>query len=391
MVIALGLLLLATPTVTDGEEITVSLDRPDPFSAAFGEVTIEAVVVGSEPIERVVFSVDGVVVGELLEPPWTLTVQLGADPTAHRFDVVAHGRSGATGSGGLHTPELRIDDSLDIALQQLFVTVTRGRDRVLDLGPESFAVIDDGQRQELVTFARGDIPFSAVVLVDSSTSMRGEKLDAALAGARVFFDGMRTLDEGKLLVFSDRVLHTTPFTTSPETLGIGLTSIEAKGGTALNDHLFLALRQLLDRQGRRVVILLSDGVDSHSVLDMADVARAARRNQALVYWLRLPYRAGRPADEMPSLTTAWRGVEDYRREIDSLARTVRESGGSVRPLASIEEISVAFRGILEELRQQYVLGYYPTGKRHDGSWRRVRVRADRPGVEIRCRAGYLDD
>lgn len=390
LLLALGVLAVGSAGVSAEEPITVSLDSPDPFRPAFGEVVIEAVVVSPEPVERVVFHVDGLAVGELAEPPWRFTTDLGEDVGEHRFDVVAYGLSGATGSGGLTTPGIRIDDELDIGLQQLYVTVSRDGRRLLDLERQAFAVIDERESQRLVTFERGDIPFTALVLVDSSTSMRGEKLDAALQGAKAFFDGMRPLDEGKLMVFSDRVLHVTPFTTYPDILGAGLAGVEARGGTALADHLYLAFRQLEERQGRRVVILLSDGVDSHSVLAMADVLRLARRSQALVYWLRLPYHAGRPADEMPAVRTAWHGAEDYEREITTLQQTVLESGGAMRPLGGVVDIAPAFGEILAELREQYVLGYYPSTSRRDGSWRRVRVRVDRSGVEVRSRGGYLD-
>ncbi len=380
--------LLLAPALLAQEQISVTLDSPDPFRAIWGEVVVEAVVRSPEEIVRVAFYVDGIVVGELEAPPYRLRVAIGDDVGAHRFEVVAYGASGATGSAALTTPPLRVDEELRVSLQQLYVTVTdRSGARVLDLGVEDFDVLDGRNRQEVVTFARGDIPFTAMVLVDASISMAGEKLRSALLGAKAFFAGMRALDEGRLLVFSDRILHTTPFTTFPEVLSAGLGNVRTRGGTALNDHLYLALKELEERQGRRVVLLLSDGVDSHSVLETADVLRVARRSQALVYWLRLPYGRGELA---PDLSTPWRDVRGYRREREILERTVAESGGRIRILSSIEEISPAFTGILEELRDQYVLGYYPSVARHDKSWRQVRVRLRRPRLGIRCREGYFD-
>lgn len=375
----------------DAEPITVSVDRPTSFEPTYGEVEIEAVVVAEESIERVVFYVDGVVVGELAEPPWRLLADLGDDVSEHRFEVVAYGVSGAQGTSRITTPGLRVDDTLAVQLQQLYVTVTRGGQRVLDLEKDDFAVIDDREPQELVTFARGDIPFTAAVLVDSSHSMAGDKLRSALRGAETFFHGMQALDEGKLLVFSDRILHTSPFTTFADVLTTGLGQVEARGGTSLNDHLYLALQQLESRQGRRVVVLLSDGVDSHSVLSMSEVLPLARRSQALIYWLRLPYRKGMvEEDQLPALTTSWRNSETYREEYDLLRRLVVESGGRIQTLASLEEIEPAFQEILTELREQYVLGYNPSQMRRDGSWHRVRVRLRPGGLEVRSRDGYLD-
>jgi Ca-activated chloride channel family protein len=379
------------PASSADDAIFVSLDRPDPFQPAFGDVEIEAIVSTSEEIERVVFYVDGVVMGELQQPPWVFSVNLGEDVGQHRFEAIAYGLSGTTGSGGVTTPGIRVDEEVRINLQQLYVTVSRDEERVLALQQDDFLIFDNKRRQELVTFARGDIPFTAMVLVDSSTSMRGEKLQAALGGARAFFDGMRELDEGKLLVFSDRILHTTPFTTFSSVLSAGLGQVQAQGGTALNDHLYLSLKQLERRQGRRVVLILSDGVDSHSVLTMRDVLAMARRSQALIYWLRLPYGV-EAADhhDLPNLTTAWRDTATYHSEFEKLQRTVLESGGRIHILNFLDEIGSAFQEILAELREQYVLGYYPSVSRRDGGWHEVTVRVDGENLVVRSRNGYLD-
>ncbi|MEM7581799.1 MAG: VWA domain-containing protein [Acidobacteriota bacterium] len=373
--------------------IAVSLDQPDPFTPAHGMVRIEAVVVADEPITRVAFYVDSVVVGELTEPPYHLEIDVGDDNQEHRFQVVAYGVSGATGSGVVTTPKIRVDEEVSITLQQLYVTATRDGEPVLDLGRDDFAVIDRNLRQNLITFTRGNIPFTALVLLDASVSMEGQKLADALAGAEAFFAGMRPLDEGKLLAFSDRILHSTPFTTISDVLAAGLDRIRATGGTALNDHLYLALKQLQARQGRRVVILLSDGVDSHSVLPMNDVLRNARRSQALIYWLQLPYRRGglsADGSKLPKIASTWRRPDDYQREFSLLRRTVEESGGRVQLLASTEEIADAFASILTELREQYALGFYPEKPNHDGRWRRLKVRVRPAGVDLRYREGYLD-
>ena len=391
LIVFLGWVLMPARVAAQAE-IIVNLDKPDPFSPTHGRVDIEAVVMSEEEIERVAFYVDGMVMGELSDPPYVLSVNVGQDNVEHRFQVVAYGISGATGSSLLTTPAIRVDEEVSINLQQLYVTVTRGDQRVLDLERDDFAVLDEGRKQSLVTFARGDVPFTAVVLLDSSVSMKGPPLGSALAGAEAFLTSMDRLDEGKLLVFSDRILHSTPFTTFPDVLTAGLGNVEARGGTALNDHLYLALKQLEERQGRRVVILLSDGIDSHSVLSMSDVASKARRSQALIYWLRLPYRDEFPerGEDLPLITSAWRSTEDYRREFDLLKRTVEESGGRVQSLASLDEIEAAFRGIHAELRDQYVLGFYPQRPRHDGTWRQVRVRLRPAGLEVRSRDGYVD-
>lgn len=373
------------------DDIIVTIYEPVSYAPAIGRVEIVADVVADEPIERVAFYVDGVVVGELTAPPYELDVDLPEENRQHLFEVIAYGASGATGRGDVITPRIRVDEEVTVSLQQLYVTATDDGERVLDLDSEEFTVLDRGARQRIVTFARGDIPFTATILLDSSESMAGEKLQAALEGARAFIDGMRPLDEGRLMVFSDRILHLSPYTTFPEVLTLGLDSIRARGGTALNDHLYLALRQLEERQGRRVVILLSDGIDSHSVLSMEDALERTRRSQALVYWLRLPFHGEETSeDSRPSLSSPWRNRADHREQFELLKSAVEESGGRIADLGHISEIAPTFRNILQELREQYVLGFYPPDPRHDGSWRRVEVRAARPGVRVRARGGYID-
>ncbi len=378
-------------TAGDEPRLRIFLDRPDPLSPALGRVEMAATVSGEEPVARVVFYVDGIVAAELAAPPWQATVEVGTENQRHRFEAIAYGDSGVLARTSFTTPRIRVDEQVTISLQQLYVTVTENGGRVTDLERGEFTVLDEGRRQELVTFARGDIPFTAAVLLDSSISMAGDKLRAALAGAEAFFHRMGPLDEGRLIVFSDRILHMTPFTSFPEVLSAGLGGVNAAGGTALADHLYLALKQLQDRQGRRVVILLSDGVDSHSVLSMADALAQARRSQALIYWLRLPYGSG-AADGggLPRLASAWRSSDDYEREFALLTETVEDSGGRIQTLAAMSEIAPAFEEIRRELREQYVLGYYPTGARRDGRWRRVKVELRQPGHQVRARGGYHD-
>lgn len=384
---------IAGDSAGDGEKepLRVFLDRPEPFAPVFGEVEMVATVVAETRVERVVFYVDGVAMGERDEPPWRLTVGVGSKNLEHRFEVIAYGTGGRTASASARTPAIRVDEEVRVALQQLYVTVTdrASGEPLLSLGAGDFEISDQGRSQRVVTFEHGDIPFTAVVMVDASLSMEGAKLEAAVQGATWFFDGMRGLDESKLLVFSDRVLRTTPFTTVPEVLTAGLSTIRARGGTAVADHLYFALQQIEARQGRRVVILLSDGVDSHSVLRMGTVLERARRSQALLYWLQLPYTET-SGTEVPDLRGSWRSGEEYRQELETLRRVVEASAGRVQVLQSPEDIEPAFDEILRELREQYVIGYYPSVAKHDGSFRRVRVKVGRPGVDVRCQEGYLD-
>lgn len=381
---ALAALVAAPPAWA----IDVFITSPRPQTGVFGTVTIVAEVLSTEPVVEVVFRVDGEVVGRLPAPPWRLNVDVGHENVPHTFEVTARDASGATATGRVVTRTIAVDESVDLELQQLYVTVTRGGQRVLDLPRAAFTVLDEGDRQELVTFEGGDVPLVAALLVDSSLSMRGSRIQAALEGARAFVAGMRELDEASLMLFSDRLLHVTPFTSNAATIARGLDAVTAEGGTAVNDHLYAALKRLDLQQGRRVVVLLSDGTDIESVLSIEDVLWKARRSQSLVYWIRL--RGGESGDVV-SRTSAWRDMAGHERERNGLAQVVQESGGRIVDLDRIEDAPAAFREILAELREQYVLGYYPSVNLDDNRWHRVEVRVNAGfGLAVRAREGYVD-
>ena len=377
-----ALVLAAAPAAA----IDVLLRSPRANTPAFGEVTIEADVLSGEPVAEVEFRVDGRVVARLEQPPWRLTVDLGEGNDEHVFEVTARTASGAEATARTETPKVRVDDAIDLQLQQLYVTVTdRGSyDLTLDRG--AFRVRDGGGEQHLVTFERGDAPLAAMVLVDTSDSMQGDKLRTALEGAQVFLYGMRSLDEARLTLFSDRRIRDSAFSSHADDVTFGLGSAAAAGGTALNDHLYYALRLLDGRQGRRVVIVLSDGIDTDSLLAAEDVRWAARRSQAVIYWIRL--RDPRPPG---TFSSSWRSREEQAHELATLERTVAESGGTVHPIADVEGAAEAFRDILRELRRQFVLGFYPSRNLGDGAWHEIEVTL--PGTSgrtARTRDGYVD-
>jgi Ca-activated chloride channel family protein len=285
------------------------------------------------------------------------------------------------------TPSFRVDEEMDVELQELYVTVTSGGTRILDLAEADFSVTDDGAPQRIATFARGDVRLTAAILVDASASMKGHRLQLALAGATAFVEGMAEVDEAALLVFSDRLLHMTPFSADPAALTEGLASVPAAGGTALNDHLYLALRRLEEHPGRRVVILLTDGVDGHSALTMRQVQWNASRSRALVYWL----RSADLSDPRQQRHSAWKDPLRFREDYQLLAETVTGSGGRIVTLPDPSATTQAMREILAELREQYIIGYHPDNNRDDGRYHRVRVGVRGAGLQVRARGGYVDD
>lgn len=366
---------------------SIQIVSPPPGQPVFGEVEIRAEVRGA--VRRVEFFVDNLRVGIAEAPPWRVVIDVGNDNTEHSIEAVAYGAAGPIGSAKVQTLRLQVDDEIEVGLQQLYVIVERGGVRAGDLTRQDFTILDDGLPQEIITFERGEIPFTAVLLVDSSTSMAGSRLRTAIDGARSFVGGMKRLDEAKMILFSDRVLLETPFTSVPSILTLGLSNAEAGGGTALNDALYVGLKRLEGRQGRRVVILVSDGVDIESVLPMEQVQRSARQGHVVLYWLRLR-RLGEDTLPLMEIYSSWRDGEGHRREMELLRSAVLESGGRIETLDNLDQIQTALQKLLRELRDQYVLGYYPSQSKGRGSWHDLDLRVRGEGLQVRTQEGYLE-
>jgi Ca-activated chloride channel family protein len=216
--------------------------------------------------------------------------------------------------------------------------------------------------------------------------MKGEQLQVALDAARGLLSRLTPLDEALVMTFSDRSHQVTTSSSEIAGLAAALEDLESGGGTTLNDHLYLALRLLDHRQGRPVIILLSDGADTLSFLSMEEVLWKVHRSNAVIYRIHLHPSGIRSVP----LATAWRPTETHADEVEGLEAAVDDSGGRVTALARLEELEQALDDVLRELRQQYVVGYYPTDSKDDGTWRPVRVEVNAPEIGVRTRAGYVD-
>ncbi|MFQ5350414.1 MAG: VWA domain-containing protein [Thermoanaerobaculia bacterium] len=358
---------------------------PPALEPALGEVVVEIEVQHPE-VREVRLLVDGRASGSVSRRPYRWTIDLGEEFGPHRFEAVVIGSTGELARASHRTPGLRVDDQVDLGLRQLYVALEGEVAGGSPLAVEAFTVIDDGARQRVVTFEGGDAALAVAVLVDASDSMSGGALRAALEGARALLDGLDELDEATRLLFADGLLFGGPHGRVGDEVERILTTVSAAGGTALNDALYVALRQLESRQGRRVIVLLSDGLDIHSTLDMDQVLWAMRRSGSVVFWIEL--RTPRSDDRVRS---PWRTDDQHDVERAGLRRLVAESGGRVVPIQGIDDAAGAFGSILEELRSQYVLGYYPSRDRDDGAWHQVSVRVAREGIRARTRRGYVDD
>src|SRR5262245_47551309 len=157
-------LFLLLPPATHALEVRIV--RPAPGEALLGETEVRAdVLPAGAAVQRVEFILDGVPAGTAMQAPYRILLDAGDDNVEHRLEVVAYGPGSDPASASVLTPRLHTDTEIRVDLQQLFVTVENRGKPVLDLTQDDFSVLDQGTPQPFVTFGRGDVPFTAVLLV----------------------------------------------------------------------------------------------------------------------------------------------------------------------------------------------------------------------------------
>lgn len=270
-----------------------------------------------------------------------------------------------------------------VDLVALNVTVTDPSNRYLtDLAAEEFLVYEDGVKQEVAYFSRTSLSLSVSLLLDSSASME-DKMRTTQEAALEFVRSLRPEDQAQVIDFDSRVSVLAPFTGSKADLAKAITSTVPGGSTSLYTAVYIALRELnrtelrgMEDRRRRAIVLLSDGEDTSSLVSYDEVLEAAKRAETVVY-----------AIGIRSKDTNWAG-KGYGQADFALRQLTTQTGGRVFFPSSVGELKSIYALISQELSSQYLLGYMPTNQKRDGSWRRINIRAARPGATARTRMGY---
>ena len=273
---------------------------------------------------------------------------------------------------------LRVD--VELALVNVVVTDPYNR-LVTGLDSDNFRVFEDSVEQEIVNFSSEDVPISIGVIFDCSGSM-SNKLGKAREAAIEFFRTANPEDEFFLVSFNERAELASSFTNSVEDLQSRLMLTSSKGRTALLDAIYLGLSQMRRaHNAKRALLILSDGGDNHSRYDEGDIKRLVKEADTQLYAIGifdpLEYR-GRTPEELngPSL----------------LSEITEMTGGRVFAAGNVNELPDIATKIGLELRNQYVLGYRPSNKTHDGRWRRIKIKLrpprGLPQLSVYSKTGY---
>ena len=267
-----------------------------------------------------------------------------------------------------------------VKLVNVFVTVTDERGApVASLKKDNFELREDGKEQKISVFDKESaLPLSIVLAVDTSLSTRKE-LPLELASARRFAHAIqRPIDALSVYQFSEIVNEVVPFTSDLSRIDRGIDRIRVGSATAMYDALFLGSQALEPRQGRKVMVIITDGGDTMSKVDYKEAVRAAEEAEAILYSIIVvPIEASAGRDT---------GGEHALIQLSS------DTGGKYFYAKSLSQLDDAFRQISDELRTQYLLAYYPSQRLSDSEFRRILVTVNglpaSSNFKVRNRIGY---
>ena len=260
------------------------------------------------------------------------------------------------------------------------VVTTKRKKVVSGLKKEDFSLQEDYVPQTIEYFGTENSQSIALsFLLDVSGSMRRlGKLDEAKEAIRTFLEALKEGDRFGLICFADdQVSWVTEFTSDRERFLARLEVQEAYGQTALFDALAATPRLVEDEvRGRKAIVLFTDGNDNASKMNTFKAMRLARSVEVPIYVISFSSLSSRvlPRGSSPP-------------DIRVLRRFASETGGSIWSVHAPEELKEAVLRIQEELRFQYVIGYHPSRREWDGTFRRLKLET-RDGLIVKSRAGY---
>ncbi len=303
------------------------------------------------------------------KPPWASSGDAAKTPPRAAREQDDTGSRGDRSEGTI---------KVDVKLVNVFVTVTDPQGApIAYLTKEDFHLEEDGKPQKISVFSKESaLPLSIVLDIDTSLSTRKD-LPFEVASARRFAHSiLRPVDALSLYGFSEVVSEVVPFTPDLRTIDRGIERLRLGSATALYDALYLGSQALEPRQGRKVMVVITDGGDTVSKVTYKDAVREAQQAEAIVYSIIV----------VPIESSAGRDTGGEH----ALIQLSEDTGGKYFYAMSNAELDAAFQKISDELRTQYLLAYYPSQKLADSEFRKIDVRvvAANNDYKVRHRSGY---
>jgi VWFA-related protein len=275
-----------------------------------------------------------------------------------------------------------------------------------DLSQPNFKIFEDGVEQEIAYFGTSEKPFTVILLIDVSPSTE-YKIEEIQAAAIAFVDQLKPQDKVMVIQFDDRVSVLAEATNDRQKIHKAIRRTSFGGGTSLYEAVDFSLRRKLDKiEGRKAIVLFTDGVDTtSSSATYESTLGDAEESEAMIFpiyyntflssrgigtggVMSTPPTLGIPP--MGGGRATGTSSAEYTRGRIYLTELAAATGGRVfRPDSTPGGLNAAFEGIAEELRRQYNIGYYPQTEGEAGQRKQIKVRVNRPKLVIRSRDSYI--
>jgi Ca-activated chloride channel family protein len=396
--------------IIDGS--TVSILSPTSDIYAYGVMTIKAEVNAPvEAIVRVDFEVDDMIVGSVEEPPFETDHNFGRGFNEQTVEVIAYFNNGQRAQASMVTTPLEQSDFfVRSQLVTVEATVVDWRDRIVtDLTKDDFLLWEDGAEQEITHFSVEQRPLRVAILLDASGSMaERNKMTRAINAAQEFLSFLDPeKDKVALVAFTDVPNLMSGFTNDFVKIQKIMMAIQPNGGTAISDTLDASSELFEGEIGRKAIVLVTDGIDQHSTIDVGQAVEKIKAADAKVYSIGIyqddyfeqqtqnnmtapKTHRGKAPDLDP--TDARKRDQTFKRGLDN--RTVMfegfadATGGAAFFPETLRELPIIFNRIAEELRNSYAIGYIPKNKERDGKWREINMEVNRSGLTVKAKSGY---
>lgn len=266
--------------------------------------------------------------------------------------------------------------SVNVRLVNVFVNVTDDKGApIAGLTKDDFLLFEDNHPQKIAVFERqSELPLEIVLAIDTSGSVHKDLFVEQDAAKHFVHSLLRPVDHLDLMEFADNVREMVFFTNNPGRIDRGLNGMEKGAATALYSGVYLASQSLASRSGRKVLVIISDGGNTVKGTTYDQALEQALRGEVMVY----------PIIDVPIAASAGRDLAGEH----ALITLAQQTGGKYY-YADSSSLDRTFAQLSEDLRTQYLLGYYPSN--HTGKDFRsisVKLRDPSPGYVVRNRPGY---
>jgi Ca-activated chloride channel family protein len=269
----------------------------------------------------------------------------------------------------MRTKGLDLVEAVQVEVTQVTAVVTNRGRFIKGLPQTAFRLLEDGVAQKITHFSSEGSPLELVIAIDVSESMT-QAMPQLKNSVKRFLSALSPKDQVTLTAFNDSMFTLARRDTSADQRLRAVDRLAPWGGTALYDVIVRGLQQLSKQSGRRVLVVFSDGDDKTSHSTIQAVEQAVRSSDATLFMVALGS-----------------GVRNASIK-SSIERLVDMSGGRALFVERSDQLDGPFAEILEELSNQYLIGYESTNAARDGKWREIKLELPHHGYDVRARQGY---